>query len=368
MAQRSAFHYALFGLAFGLFFPLGSWFFDAWVKELDMGLAVVYELHRVNPLHYIIDSAPVVLAFAFGMAGAKQDRVKYYYEHLAEEVQEKTKELRGSNQELQQINEEIAVQSEQLSKAMNQLESSINYAQRIQTSILEKESFFKEKFSDAFILFYPRNVVSGDFYFYTEKDEKQVVAAVDCTGHGVPGAFMSLIGNELLREIINIAGVTEPDFILQLLHKNVVKTLRQHESSVNDGMDLSLCVIDPINRRVEVAGAKNPILYTSGQELIMIKGSAYSIGGIQKRGRLVFDKHTLPYERGMRIYLFTDGYQDQFGGAQNKKLMLKRLREELEKRRNENLTKQRAALEDLFYSWKRSYPQTDDVLVMAIEL
>ncbi|MBT34389.1 MAG: hypothetical protein CMO01_32390, partial [Thalassobius sp.] len=247
--------------------------------------------------------------------------------------------------------------------------ASINYAQRIQNSILPKQDLLKDIFSEYFIFYRPKDVVSGDFYWATTKKDKIIIAAVDCTGHGVPGAFMSLIGNSLMHKIVNGYGVTEPDEILELLHSEVVNTLQQNENGGRDGMDMSLCTITPSKKTIAFAGARNPLYAIKDDEFIIIKGNRKGVGGQSRNLDETFDKHVLTYEKEVSLYLFSDGYQDQFGGEERKvKLGQKRMRSLIEENAHRPMQEQLYVLKDAFIEWKQSEKQIDDVLVFGAKI
>ncbi|MBL0328890.1 MAG: SpoIIE family protein phosphatase [Bacteroidetes bacterium] len=186
-------------------------------------------------------------------------------------------------------------------------------------------------FPESFILFKPRDIVSGDFYWYAEKEGKKIIAAVDCTGHGVPGALMSMIGNAFLNEIVNKRGITNPGLILSELRHLVISTLKQssNQGENKDGMDIALVAFDTQTNSLEFAGANNPLwIYTTDngeKKLVQIKGDKRPIGYFQGRG-LPFTNHSVDYKAGDVAYLFTDGFADQFGGDAGKKFKYKKCR------------------------------------------
>lgn len=248
---------------------------------------------------------------------------------------------------------------------------SINYAKKIQEAILPSKDIKYRLFPQAFVLFQPRDIVSGDFYWFTEKNGKKMIAAVDCTGHGVPGAFMSMIGNAFLNEIVNEKGITAPGEVLSELRHRVIQSLRQTGSDVQskDGMDIALLAFSEDFSSVEYAGANNPLW-----RFRMEKGKwAFEAFEPNKRpigyymGRsLPFTTHNIPLQKGDTLYIFTDGFADQFGGPKGKKFKYRQLKEVLSGIQHRKMPEQEKILTDTFSSWKGQLDQVDDVLVIGI--
>ncbi len=267
--------------------------------------------------------------------------------------------------EIKKIEQEVKDKNKKIS-------DSINYAQRIQTSILPDTSFIQRHFPRSFIFYRPKDVVSGDFPWFVEKDETFYVAAVDCTGHGVPGALLSFIGYFLLNNIVNIDDDFNAAKILDLLHEGVRNTLKQYEEGNNgrDGMDLALCKINKEKRTIQFSGAHNPLYLLRKGELIEFKGSRKGIGGrpLLKKKEKEFENHEIPYEDGDKIFIFSDGLPDQLGGERRRKYQSRRIREALTE--NEDLTMahfERHFSSD-FSNWMGDEKQVDDVLLIGIEL
>ena len=246
---------------------------------------------------------------------------------------------------------------------------SIIYAEKIQEAMLPQLNVIKEKIPESFILFLPRDIVSGDFYWHTEIKGKQVIAAVDCTGHGVPGAFMSMIGSTLLNEVVNLKEVDDPGKILDELDEGVVEALSQHEdsSTSKDGMDMGILVIDRHAKKLSYAGANRPLIHLRDGKVNEIKGDKFPIaGGIPCEHD--FTTHTISYREGDQFYVYSDGYPDQFGGPKNKKLMTKRLKRKLVEINDLSPDKQHSELLGYFKNWKEGYEQVDDVLVIGVRV
>ena len=276
--------------------------------------------------------------------------------------------FRGYRQK-QKANELLEVKNEVIEEKNKDITDSITYAKRIQDAMLPSLETENKLFSDSFILFRPRDIVSGDFYWFTEKNGRKIIAAVDCTGHGVPGAFMSMIGNAFLNEIINERGITEPGKILSELRFLVISALKQTGAmgEMRDGMDIALVSIE--NNNVEFAGAYNPVwIIRSGEnKMEEIKADKRPIGYFKGKG-LPFSNHKFEIKKGDSLYLFTDGYADQFGGPQGKKFKYKQLEEKLLTVCKLPMEEQKNILEKTFDDWKGNLEQLDDVCVIGIRL
>lgn len=278
--------------------------------------------------------------------------------------------------ELEKQKEEMQAQSEQIEDAhkeikhqQEKLTSSINYAKRIQDSMLLAPADIKKNFRDLFILFKPRDTVSGDFYFHTIESGKIFLAAVDCTGHGVPGALMSVIGNNLLREIIEVRKVIDPAEILYQLDKGIRQTLQQDEKGNRDGMDLALCVIDKHQGKLFFSGAKNPLVVVRNGEAEKIKGSFWSVGGRPNKNKeKEFFTHEIPLHPHNTYFIFSDGYQDQFSGKGGEKFQYGHMEQIFKKVGDLPGEQQKRALENALNGWMNGTSQIDDVLVVGFKV
>ncbi len=245
---------------------------------------------------------------------------------------------------------------------------SINYAKKIQEAILPAKEVKYSIFPNGFVLFKPRDIVSGDFYWFTIKNNKRIISAVDCTGHGVPGAFMSMIGNTFLNEIIEERGITTPSEILSELRHSIIKSLKQsaEESESRDGMDMALITIDDENKVLEFAGANNPIWIFRDGVCTEYIADKRPIGYYRGQG-LPFTNHKIELKKGDTIYLFTDGFADQFGGPKGKKFKYKQFQELLASIQRVPLMNQEKVLLEKFEAWKGNLDQVDDVLVIGLK-
>lgn len=264
--------------------------------------------------------------------------------------------------------QEVMAQKEEIELKSEKITSSINYAKRIQEAMLPNIDFIKQYVEDAFVLFRPRDIVSGDFYWVNEYYGKIIIAAVDCTGHGVPGAFMSMVGAQALNNIVNIKHYEQPDLILSELHKEIKTLLKQDSGNNQDGMDVALCMIDTDRQSVHFSGAKNPLIYIQNGALTVIKGDKISIGGVHKDDVKTFQNHKIFVDEPTDFYIFTDGYQDQFGGPEGRKFMIKRLKELLLEVNHKSMAAQREALEEQLEKWMGEQRQIDDILVMGFKV
>ena len=318
-------------------------------------------------------------------------------EVLEKSVKRRTKQLQKANDELATLNEEILQQAEEinaqkdnLSIAMQELHkqkesivSSINYAKTIQAAILPFREKMDASLNQFFIFYQPRDIVSGDFYFFQDKETHLILAAIDCTGHGVPGAFMSMIGHEILTEIVNVRNIYSPEQILEELHKGIHSSLQQSKTENRDGMDVALVTIkrgeDSKFDYLEYAGAMNPFYFVQKplkqretQEVTqqVIKATKSSLGGKKKQSEIgEFEKHRVELKGfKTKFWLSTDGFQDQFGGEENKKFMVKRFRELLFSMHDKSMEEQENIIQNTFEDWKGESRQIDDVLLIGVEI
>jgi serine phosphatase RsbU (regulator of sigma subunit) len=246
---------------------------------------------------------------------------------------------------------------------------SITYAKRIQQAILPPEKMVQELLPDSFILYKPKDIVSGDFYWVAELGNMVMFAAVDCTGHGVPGAFMSIVGQNILSQAVNEHRLSKPDQILNFLNEEVSRNLGKDEKhQIKDGMDLALCVMSKTSRTLEFAGAFNPLWILRGDEIIEIKGNKFPIGSFMDGELKNFTRHEVKLEKGDQLYVFTDGYADQFGGPKQKKFKYKNIKKLLLDHRHESMERQKQILDNTLRDWKGDLEQIDDILVMGVRV
>lgn len=274
-----------------------------------------------------------------------------------------------SKKKLEEYNRTIGKINEELHQKNKDITDSIDYASRIQRSIIPAPEELTDHFKSGFVVYKPKDIVSGDFYWFHQVSEKKCfVAVVDCTGHGVPGAFMSLIGHTLLDEIVIEKGICSPAQILTELNKMIISLLKKQGSGVNDGMDMALCYFDGEEKTVTFAGAFNPLIVVRNQKSRILKANRFPIGGVHHDADRQFKEQEIDIQPGDRFYLFSDGYIDQFGGDRGKKFMMKRLYPVLENMNGTPMNKQKEVIEAEFTKWKGSHEQVDDVTFIGIEI
>lgn len=278
--------------------------------------------------------------------------------------------LAKQNKEIEQKNAELNIAYNEIEEKNKDITDSIRYAKRIQQAILPTSAFAMTFRDNGFILYKPKAIVSGDFYWMDKKGSKVLVAAVDCTGHGVPGAFMSIVGHNLLNQIVHDNGVTMPSEVLTELNKGVTDTLRQkvEEDKVRDGMDLALCTIDYEAMTLDYAGAYNPLWLLREGHIIEVKGDKYPIGAFLEENMRTFTNHHIDLQKGDIIYMFSDGYADQFGGPIGKKFKYKNFKELLLSIHRNRMQEQRHILDHTIEAWRGNLEQVDDIMVIGIRI
>ncbi|WP_258104826.1 SpoIIE family protein phosphatase [Marinoscillum sp. MHG1-6] len=283
-------------------------------------------------------------------------------------------EQKESNQKLEQQKAEIEKQKHLLENVNQQISDSIIYAQRIQNAILPDLNSISKLVNDAFVIFKPKDVVSGDFYWFERirqgRSEYLVIACADCTGHGVPGAIMSIMGSNQLTNIIYYQNYLDPNKILARLDKLIKMELQRDNEENRDGMEIGICVINLDDLKMEFSGAGIPLYLVRNNELTTYRSPKVMIGGIEgdeREAAAVINKEEIQLSEGDRLFLASDGFQDQFGGPQDKKFMGKNLKALIQES-SVSLSDKKVALEEAFDKWKQNTPQTDDVLVLGIEI
>ena len=281
---------------------------------------------------------------------------------LEQKVKERTEEVVKQRDE----NERQRLKLEELYKDVT---DSIRYAKRLQYSILPTDKRIEEVCPDSFVLFKPKDIVSGDFYWFDNRAQVSFCAAVDCTGHGVPGAFMSLVGANGLNAAVSEHKVSNPGEVLDELNRFVSDSLNKgsEDNDVRDGMDLSFCAIDYENLVLEYSGANNPLYLIRNGEFTIIKADKFAIGSFEP-GTKNYTSHKVDLQKGDILYLFSDGYADQFGGDKGKKFLYKHFRDELMSIHQDPMDTQKKKLDDTMKKWQGSYEQVDDILVIGVRI
>jgi sigma-B regulation protein RsbU (phosphoserine phosphatase) len=257
-----------------------------------------------------------------------------------------------------------------LAEKNKSITESIHYAQRIQEAMLPELKSLHKLFPRSFIFNKPKDIIGGDFYWFTEREGLFYIAVADCTGHGVPGALISMLGFNLLNEIVKTKKSLKPGHILEKLHTGIQKVLKQdtYESSASDGMDIAICSIDRTKRKINFSGANRPLFIKNRKGFKIVKGNRSGLGGKENSQSKKYENHHFVYEKGDIIYLCTDGYADQFGGRRSKKLMSRNLNKLLQASHSFDILEQHELLVEWLDKWRGDLEQTDDVLVVGIEL
>jgi serine phosphatase RsbU (regulator of sigma subunit) len=269
--------------------------------------------------------------------------------------------------EMKSAYSEIEIQRSELQLRNKDLTDSLNYACRIQAALLPSEHHIRRIFPDYFIYYRPKHIVSGDFYWFSERDDKYFIAAADCTGHGVPGALMSMIGLELIQKIINEMKVDDSDQVLITMNRELESAFFKEESGkpiIKDGIEMSICIVDKKTRVMEFSGAFLPVYIVRDDKLIEIKGDKKNV--VQSFAMVSFNRSTFTLQEGDLLYLFSDGYADQFGGPENKKFMYRRLRHILLTISKYPLPDQQRILDETIDSWMEGHDQIDDMMILGV--
>ncbi len=314
-----------------------------------------------SPWFYVIIGIGMLL-FMYGIMILRERKLWRDKSILESKVRIRTEEIARQKEEIQKQKEELGNQKEEIT-------SSISYGKRIQTAIFPPKEILRKLLPEYFILFRPRDIVSGDFYWISEKNNKIIIAVADCTGHGVPGAFMSILGYTLIGEIANNYPITTAGSFLNKLRKKLKSALHQtgKDTDTKDGIDLSLCIIDKKDRTLQYAGAYNPLYIIRDNNLQIIKGDKMPIG-IHYIKEVPFKNHKIKLKSGDVLYLFTDGYIDQFGGPSNKKYKIVPFRKLLLKIHRKKMSEQKKTLGKELNTWMGSNEQVDDILIIGIRI
>jgi serine phosphatase RsbU (regulator of sigma subunit)/Tfp pilus assembly protein PilF len=273
-----------------------------------------------------------------------------------------------ANRQKQIIHKQLEYAYKNIEDKNKDITDSINYAKQIQQAILPFDDKFKKAFSDYFIIFKPRDIVSGDYYWFAEKENKIFLAVVDCTGHGVPGAFMSMVGSAALNNIVIEKETCNSGKILNELHTVIRKALKQDEGANRDGMDMALCIIDKTKKIIEFSGAMNSLYVFSNEVFTEYKGDKYPIGGLQNEDTRIFSTQIIKIDSPSAIYMGTDGFADQFGGEQGKKFKSANLKKLLLSIQHETMEKQKEIISNTFETWKGELEQVDDVCIIGVRV
>jgi len=335
-----------------------------------------------NALNRVISGLKGTKDFAISV-GAGQFDVKYeplsdedslgktlmkMRDDLAENERMLEQKVKERTAEVVEKQKEVELQNEKISELYEEVTDSIKYAKGLQEAILPPDDFVKQVMPNSFVLYKPKDIVSGDFYWIEKKNERVYFAAVDCTGHGVPGAFMSIVGYNALNEALRTND--DPGSILDALNKGISKTLHNNAmgSTTNDGMDLALCCYDPKTKELQYAGAYNPLYLVRDGEVNQVKADKFAIGGYYEDASKKYTNHVMQLQDKDYIYVFSDGYADQFGGPKGKKFMYKRFRDYLLTLNGKSMPAQKEFLDTTLEQWKGPLEQIDDILVIGMHV
>ncbi|HQV00592.1 MAG TPA: SpoIIE family protein phosphatase, partial [Bacteroidia bacterium] len=345
------------------------------VDEIFSRYKIISYLPQIGLCFY-----PLTVAFVLGVRNGNNQKQlveqlvyikKLGQENLLKES-EKKKILEEQNIVLEhmvkQRTQELALKNELIMVKNREITDNVTYAKRIQAAILPNRKTIQQHLPQSFILYIPKDIVSGDFYGFSVKQNKIIIAAADCTGHGVAGAFMSMVGSSLLNQIINEKNITTPALILDELNEGIIESLKQRDSVSNDGMDIAICAFDNDFKTVSYAGANRPLWLIRQGQLYVTIPNKFPIGGMQVLHDEKFTNHTISLQPGDTLYIFSDGYADQFGETTGKKLMTKKFKEVLLHQQDQSMAQQKENLRQTLLSWQGNTEQVDDILVIGIRI
>ncbi len=316
-----------------------------------------------------------ILTFSIGLSErinllkkSKEVAQRRIIDQLKENAALKDKVNRELEDKVQERTFEIQAQKEQIERQNKEIKYSFDYAKKIQNTVLPGNEVFETLFGEHFIFFKPRDIVSGDFYWISQNGTKIVLTAADCTGHGVPGSLMSMLGITMLHEIVNEKNVTHTEEILNQLRLSIARTLKQEGKigEQKDGIDMALVIYDTKTRKLEFSGANNPIYIVRNGEMLEYKGNNMPVAFYEKMSD--FTRYTIDMKQGDRVYMFTDGFPDQFGGPQGKKFKYRPFKDLLLEVHERPMEEQHKILSLIFDEWKGDLSQIDDVLVIGLRL
>jgi len=285
-----------------------------------------------------------------------------------EEILAQRDEIEAQRDEIEAQRDMVFKQKEQIEATHHEISSSMDYAMRLQDTILPSLALLEKHFSGHLVFYRPKQKVSGDFYWWTQSGSRLVIAVSDCTGHGVPGAFMSLLGAGLLKEIVNREGITEPGRILDRLREEVIAALCQKGSpgEQKDGMEMAVVSIDPDTLHCQYAGAKSPLYLIRRNSLSEYRPNLMPISWYQEMKP--FNTVDIQLESSDQLYMFSDGYPDQFGGEARKKFKYKAFRKVLVEHSDLSMSRQQQVLSDTIREWQGKHEQTDDMVIIGIRI
>lgn len=298
------------------------------------------------------------------------NEAKNILENQNEELIQQKEEIEAQRDRIEETNQSLTAALQVINQKSQKITDSIRYAQRIQQTLLPAKEFITSVFPESFVLFLPKDIVSGDFYWMHKENDIVYFAAIDCTGHGVPGAFMSIFAHNILTQALEELELPEPYEILNYISTSIRATLRREElhANIKDGMDLSLCSYNLKNKELKFSGVHNSLYIIQNNELIEYKGDKQPIGEPFEDATHQYRQHVLTIQDSSKIYLFSDGFYDQFGGKEQKKFMTRNFKALILRIHQYPSNKQLEMLQQEFNDWKGDYEQIDDVLIWGIQL
>jgi serine phosphatase RsbU (regulator of sigma subunit) len=316
-----------------------------------------------------------ILTFSIGLSErinllkkSKDVAQRRIIDQLRENAGLKDKVNRELEDKVRERTREIQTQKEHIEKQNKEIKYSFDYAKKIQNTVLPRNEVFETLFAEHFIFFKPRDIVSGDFYWISQSGSRIILTAADCTGHGVPGSLMSMLGITMLHEIVNEKNVMNSEEILNQLRLSIARTLKQEGKigEQKDGIDMALMIYDTATRTLEFSGANNPLYIIRNGEMLEYKGNNMPVAYYEKMSD--FTRYTIEMKQGDRVYMFTDGFPDQFGGPQGKKFKYRPFKDLLLEVSERPMEEQHRILSLIFDEWKGDLSQIDDVLVIGLRL
>jgi serine phosphatase RsbU (regulator of sigma subunit) len=298
------------------------------------------------------------------------EQLEDLYTDLDNKVKQRTAEVVAQKEEIESQKDEIEKQRDQLAEQQKHIMDSIMYAKRLQYAILPTEEFIKELFPESFILFHPKDIVSGDIYWFYRIGNKRLFSAIDCTGHGVPGALVSMVGHNCLDYAVKDLKLERPVDILEALNVGVTTTFkeRDEDGAVKDGMDIALCAVDYTTMKLEFAGAYNPALIIRNGEIIQLKGDKCPIGAFSRRAATGYTHQEIDIQKGDMVYVFSDGYTDQLGGDGSRKFLMANFKKLLVEVHQMPVDRQKEHMEQTLFDWMKYENQLDDILVIGVRI
>jgi sigma-B regulation protein RsbU (phosphoserine phosphatase) len=333
-------------------------------------LAVAESNNQTNSFIRNVSISFFIIVLLFLIITIRANRIR---QKAQKELEYANKLLKSTYEEMKENYKTIELQKHTIEYKNIEITASIKYAYNIQSALMPREDEFANYFREAFVLFKPKDIISGDFYWIGEVDNKIIYATGDCTGHGVPGGFMSMLGISLLNEVVNEHELTDPAMILSRLRKKVIKALRQKglEGEHQDGMDMVLCVIDKSKNELVYAAANRPLYIVSksesGYTLKEYKGDNQPVG-IYGNELKPFKQYTVALNEDDVIYTFSDGFADQFGGPDGKKFKYKQMQEMFLAVAGKPLLEQKNSIESTFHAWQGNIEQIDDVCMIGVRV